>query len=225
MPFIQFKEATSRMLQNYVDGKTFHLLLTSGSTFTKASGLADIVTQELAEANNYTRQAYVPSTGAYDDIQERYELPGVATTFSAQGGFLQYDRIALISGGSSNANKTFTADPATNRLTATNHGLANGDKVILTADAGGNLPAGANSAQLYYAVPVDADTVELYADANFTTSVTFASAGNGTLRLRYANGNVELYGELGSTTIADGQSQTIVIHWNHGGGNVDVEAP
>lgn len=223
MPWTQFKEATARMLQSYVDGKIFHLVLTSGSTFTSSSSLIDIVVQELAEASNYTRKLCTPGIGTYDDLQRRYELPAISTTFSAQGGFLQYDRVVLISGGSSTANKVFAADPSTSRLTVGLHGLVRGDKVVPTADAGGNLPTGINP-QVYYASSVDPNTVELYTDVALTTRVDFTSAGSGTLRLRYANGNLELYGEVGSTTIADGQSQTIILNWNHGGGNVDVEA-
>lgn len=229
MPWIPARNMLTRVLEEHLNGAVppdpnkFYVLLTNASSFTDISDIATIVQSEVLEQFGYARAQYNPSPGSYDVTQSRYEMPTVPTSFNAAGGGIQFDRAVLISNASAIANKTFTADASTNRLTVVAHSLVNGDKVVPTADAGGTLPSGLSNT-IYYAKLIDTNTIELYTDSALTTIVDFTSNGSGTLRLRYANGNFELYQVYGSSTIPDGGTQTISWTWNIAGNGVDVSA-
>lgn len=219
-----------RMLEEHVNGAPppdpakFFIILTASSNFTDASTLADILKLELPESNGYSRKPFNPGSGSYDATQTRYELPPVTATFTASGAGLQFDRAVIISNAHATANKVFTATAATNSLTVTAHGLTNGDIVVPTADAGGTIPTGM-SAIAYYAKSIDANTIELYTDSGLATIVDFSNAGSGTLRLRYASGEAELYDSYGTSTIPSGSEQSLIFSWNIGGSSSDVNAP
>ena len=230
MAWTATRSLLGRLLEEHLNGSPppdpnkFFLILTNASTFTDTSDLVAIIQQEVAQVSGYSRQQYKPATaGTYDAAQGRYEMPPVTLTFTAASGPIQFDRAVLVSDGSAEANKIFTADASTNRLTITASGLVNGDRVVPTADPGGTLPAGM-SAIAYYAKSIDANTVELYLEPALTTILDFTTNGSGTLRLRYAQGNVELFETFGSSTIPAGATQNIILYFNAGGNGVDVNA-
>ena len=229
MPWIPSRNLLGRMMEEHINGATppnpakFYLILTNASSFTDISTVADIVKQEAIEQFGYARQQYNPSAGSYDATQSRYEMPAVTVGFTGTGGAIQFDRAVMLSDAHATANKTFTANAATNRLTVTSHGLTNGDCVVPTADAASTLPAGMSS-QAYYAKSIDANTVELYAEVALTNILDFTDAGSGTLRLRYAQGNFELYETYGTNTIPSGTPYNFVFSWNMGGSGANVNA-
>lgn len=229
MPWIPSRDMLRRLLEEHINGlvvpnpNKFYVLLTNASSFADTADMAAIVISEVVQEFGYARAQYNPSSGSYDATQTRYEMPSVATTFTASGGAIQFDRAVLISDGSVIANKIFTADAATNRISVAAHSLINGDKVVPTADASGSLPGGLSSI-VYYSKSIDANTIELYTDSNLATLVDFTTNGSGKLRLRYANGNFEVYQSYGSATLPDGGTQTINWTWNIAGNGVDVAA-
>ena len=229
MAWTPSRDLLSRLLEEHLNGATppnpvkFYIILTNSSTFGDASTVADIVKQELVEQYGYTRVQYNPGMGAYDAAQSRYEMPGVTIPLNATGGAIQYDRAVLLANAHPTANKIFTANAATNRLTVTAHGLSNGDAVVPSSDPASTLPTGM-SAIAYYAKAIDANTVELYTESALTNIVDFSDAGSGTLRLRYAQGFFEFYEVIGSSTIPDGSTQSLVVYFNVAGSGVDVNA-
>ena len=229
MAWTPSRDMMGRVLGAYLNGETppdpskFYLILTNASTFGDNSTIADVVQQELVQQFGYSRQQYNPPIGAYDAAQYRYEIPGVTMLFTASGGAMQFDGVALISNANPTANKVFTPNAATNRLTVATHGLSNGDRVVPSADSAAALPGGMISTA-YYSKIIDADIIELYTEASLTNIVDFSDNGSGTLRLRYAQGNFELYEILGTSTIPDGASQNIIVYINLAGAGVDVNA-
>lgn len=76
------------------------------------------------------------------------------------------------------APKTFTAATATDVLTATAHGMANGQKVRLS-NAGGALPAGLLAGTDYYVVNAAANTFQVSTGVG-GAAATFTTDGTGT---------------------------------------------
>jgi hypothetical protein len=95
----------------------------------------------------------------------------------------------------------------------TAHGLANGDPIVLTADAGSTLAGGLTAGTLYYAAAITSDTFQVSTAADGSAIVDITSAGSGNMRLRYATGRLVWVGDYGSTqTILDGASRTITVN-------------
>ena len=77
---------------------------------------------------------------------------------------------------------TFTADNATDRLTATAHGMATGDGPFEVSSAG-TLPTGLAASTNYWCIRVDDNTLQVassLANAKSGTAVTFSDDGTGT---------------------------------------------
>jgi hypothetical protein len=181
-----------------------------------ATTIEAVVAAELVEANGYNRKLYNPGANSYNSTDKRAEAPAVNNAIVASGTSLQYDSIALIFNGASTANKGFTnsnVDTSTDTITVTGHGLANGDAIVLTADAGSTLAGGITSGTLYYAANITTDTFQASTAADGSGIANLTSAGSGNMRLRYAAGKLVWVGDYGSTqTILDGASRTITIN-------------
>ena len=181
-----------------------------------ATTIEAVVAAELVEANGYNRKLYNPGTNTYSSGNKRVESPAVNNALVASGTSLQYDSTALIFNGASTANKGFTnanVDASTDTITVTGHGLANGDAIVLTADAGSTLAGGLTAGTLYYAANITTDTFQVSTASDGSAIVNITSAGSGNMRLRYAAGKLVWVGNYGSTqTILDGASRTITTN-------------
>lgn len=207
------------------DASKFYLILCSPvSAFTATSTMVDVLTAEKT-SSGYARSQYNPSTGAYDSGQSRYELPPTSCSFSATGSSYDFTAAVLLSNASANSSKSITAVDATaNTLTCPAHGLAVNDKVLITADAGGALPGGISGTTIYFVKTVTTDTITLSTTQGGAT-LDITSTGTLPLRLRYANGEVELYESYGSAiTIPASGTQVINVAINFGGSSADVNA-
>jgi len=80
--------------------------------------------------------------------------------------------------GGTKATTTFTADAGTDFITATAHGLANGDRIILS-NSGGALPAGLATNTFYYVRDKTDDTFKLAATFG-GAAINITDAGTGT---------------------------------------------
>jgi len=120
---------------------------------------------------------------AVEDFEEEWDSNGsYATTFS--GTAADYD---TGTGGASEAVEDFeealaefavVADPGTDTLTATGHGLSNGQKVTFR-NAGGALPAGLAPTFVYYVIGATANTFQVSATSG-GSAVDLTDAGQGT---------------------------------------------
>ncbi|MBL1176806.1 hypothetical protein [Pantanalinema sp. GBBB05] len=212
-----------------VDNK--YVLLTNGTVLTDNSSMLAIVTAELAQANGYQRVAYSPSASSYDSGQSRQELPGTNAAFNASGGALQYDTAIVISSASATANKLVTTiNDASDRLEFdSDPGLVDGDKVVITADIGGSVPSellDSGNPRLLFVVGSGNSGGTWWIQLALTeggTAIVF-SGGSTPIRVRYANGRFDWLNIYGSTTIADGTTDTLQIALNWGSGTADVNA-
>jgi hypothetical protein len=88
---------------------------------------------------------------------------------------------------------TFTADNATEQLTATAHGLQTGDGPVRASNSGGGLPSGLLAATDYWAIRVDANTFKLassLANALAGTAIDITTNGTGTQTVNHQSGTV-----------------------------------
>lgn len=112
MPWTLHRSAVSRRNEVYFnsavapDPTKFYLVLCNGAVITDQSTIAQIAAAELPVSNGYARMPYNPGTGAYDNTQNRYEMPPVTVSITATGAGLQYDTVVLLSG----ANPTAKSD-------------------------------------------------------------------------------------------------------------------
>lgn len=102
---------------------------------------------------------------------------------------IDIDSIALSSA-------TFTADHATDTLTSAAHGLANGDRVVLS----GTLPTGLLTTRYYYVVSTATNTFKLSLTSG-GSAIDFSSNGSGTLTWtkHYSTIVIDDLGTTGST--------------------------
>ena len=172
--------------------------------------LEQIIASEIAQENGYNGRADVAPAlaAAFNATTSRGERAYQDFALTASGGNLTYSGYAILNGGDTESNKVATATAASNQISCTGHGLANGDRVMVTADAGATQPTGLDALTRFYASVIDANTIELFEDDTLTTQATFTSDGSGTLRLRYANAAAcGLQKNLGSTiTLPPGQT-------------------
>jgi len=87
---------------------------------------------------------------------------------------------------------TFTADASTDTLTATAHGLSNGDVVLFT-NSGGALPGGLSTNTIYYVVNAATDTFKVSTSSG-GSAVDITSAGTGTHTFHEQFKNIDLRG-------------------------------
>lgn len=219
------------------DASKFYILLTNSSTWDDTATMLEVVQQEVAAsaANAYSRKQYAPAVGAWDASQSRYELPLTTGIFTAgASGSIQYDRAVIIRDGQATANRAVSTIDATNNklifsLSDGAHGLVAGDRVVVTADAGGAVPSellnSGSPRYLYVKSPIDTSSersIQLSLTSGGAT-IDF-SAGSGTIRVRWANGEPEIYDSYGSRTIAANGTDNISFANNFGGSSADVAA-
>lgn len=179
--------------------------------------IAAWIRYELTEGTNgYARfQSSALTGGSYDAVDGRYEQDVISVEFAASGGTLTYTHVLLLldAAADGQAGASITAstgvNTSTDTLTATAHGLSDGNAVTITADAGGSLPTGLSAGVLYYVDSTGTDTVTLHTATPVSGSnrVDLTTTGSGTLRLRKCAGSV--YGvlaESSAVSIADGQT-------------------
>jgi hypothetical protein len=185
------------------------LILCNTSIWSADPTSEEIFGSEIAQVNGYSRQTNTPVGDAtYNPTTKEAEITMASASITASGGNITYSGYAILRSGSvATANKTATATNASDQITVTAHGLTAGDRVMLTADTGGTLPAGIEALTFYYASIVNTNTIQLYEEEALTTLRTFSTDGSGTLRLRYCQGEDGPRKNLGSDrTIADGNS-------------------
>lgn len=92
------------------------------------------------------------------------------------------DRADALSG--TGAGQTFTADNATNTITATAHGFADGDGPFEVSNAGGALPAGLAAGTRYWVSAPTVNTLQLHSSRRLALAnaspVEFTDDGTGT---------------------------------------------
>lgn len=218
-------------IQNWLTtNATVRAILTNSSSFTDSSSLLSVISQEVSETNGYSRPTYNPSTGSYDSGQTRYEMPTTTISFTASGGSIQFDRIAFIGTSKSYANRAVSnINTGSSRLEfAAAHPFSNGDKVTVTADAGGTVPSallsGGNPTTLYVVGSSNANPYYIQLASTVGGSAISFTGGTNTIRVRSIDGVMGFYCTIGSTTIADGQTYNFNTAFNVGGNGVDVNA-
>lgn len=102
---------------------------------------------------------------------------------------LDLDSVALATG-------TFTADAGTDVVTASAHGLTNGQRVRLTST--GTLPAGLSAAIAYYVVNKTTNTFQVsLTSGGAAVDITDAGTGTHTFTRRYSRVDIEALGTDG----------------------------
>lgn len=185
---------------------TKHFMLLCSSAVSRSDTLISIIPNEVLPATGYIRQNMSFSAGAYDAIEQRYELPTITVNFTAVGSDILWRSAIILNDASSPSSVPISAvDIATNRLSATAHSFVNSDRVLATVDAGGILFSPVTAGIFYYVKAVDANTIELYSDALLTSIVDLTTTGTAPYRLRNANGSIAYVLDMGATqTIAAG---------------------
>ena len=183
------QEVALDLLNVYWDTATsVRLMLYNSSLTSSPPTAAEIYAAEVIEQNGYARNAIAPTTpAAWNATDGAAERVMQNSTITATGGTITYDSYAIIRNGPAIANKVAVANSANNSFNVTAHGLAAGDRILITADPTATMPAGLNALTFYYASPTDADNFTLL-DVPGGSEVGFTTNGTGTLRLRYAQG-------------------------------------
>ena len=121
-------------------------------------------------------QLFVATTGAIDFIEDNNSPNSTITATSSTTK--SFNALPVGSAGD--------VDYATNRITITSHGFANGDPVKY--DPAPNIAMGGlGTGSVYYVKSINANTIELYQDYNLATQMNFGTSSTGTHNLiRYA---------------------------------------
>lgn len=222
-PWTFFKDYRHHIGEVQVRGATplnaaqYRVRLLDSITVTQEMTAIDLISSELLQEFGYSPQPYLLPTGdsgdsVWDAVAGLWRYPKQEPEFPAVGQSLQWTSAVLWGNSSSIGSKTITdVNASTNRLTVTTHGLTSADPVAVSAVEGAR-PSGIISS-LYYAKPIDTNTIELYTDAGLTSVVDILDSGSGALRLRYAKGKPVSFVNFPTQTIGDGTSQTVDIYW------------
>lgn len=232
MPAIPSRDLLGRIAEAYrgntamdVDNK--YIILTNGATISDNSTMLDIISAEVAPGFGYARVAYSPSASSFDAGQSRQELPVADAEFIASGGSIQYDYGVILSGAGANASASVSNinTGATRLEFSSNPNFSNGDRVVITADAGGTVPTALDAALLYVVgAGSSGGTYWIQCASTEGGSALSVNGGSTPIRARHGNGKFDFYQSYGSTTLADGQSDTLKIRVNFGSGSTDVNA-
>lgn len=169
------------------------LMLCDTASWSEPPTSEQVFASEVLEINGYSRKDVLPQEPAtYNADRQRAEKLFQDTTIAAVDNPIVYTGYAIARNGATQANADCSADNTVNQINAIAHGLTDGDAVMITTSAQGELPAGLDGLTRYYARGVDADSFELFTDSQLTTPVTFTSNGS-ELTLRHANGVVGPY--------------------------------
>ncbi|MBW4421769.1 MAG: hypothetical protein KME13_21545 [Myxacorys californica WJT36-NPBG1] len=176
------------------DVAKYFLCLADTTLLTRASSRADFIAAELLQQNGYARsQLLFSDPGSFSNSNKRYDAPLVTGDFEADGGALQFQTVFLIANGHATANKTLTdasVNAATNVITATAHGLINGNEVIFSVQGGSTLPTGVAANTIYKVMSVATDSFQISTDG--VTAIDITSTGAGTFYLRYVPARIVL---------------------------------
>lgn len=223
-----FNQRLVRILDAYHRGTVapdplnWRLILCTGSTWDNTSPIEAVIATEVAVANGYARSQAEFIAGTYDAVQLRAETVGYHS-FQASGGVIDFDRVVLLSDAPADVSKSVVSMTASNdQVNVTAHGLVVGDKVVFTG--AGTIAGGLAKGTLYFVQSVvDVNNFTLAATSGGAL-IDLTSDSSGTLNLRYANGNLELYADPGSTQqIADGQTYSQDVFINQGKATANVE--
>lgn len=204
--------------QEALTGTFYVMLLNDSGTIDSSSNAAAIVSKEVM-GNGYTRQSITFDTSgiAYNSTSQIAELASSSSvSFTASGGAIAYDGIAVWRNNKSFAARTVSGvNTSTNRLTVTAHGLSDTDPVAVTATV--SVPGGLLEDTLYYVNSVDANTIELYEDADLIAIADITDSGSGTIYIRTASGDPARFYSIAPTSINAGQTKSIAItRWDFG---------
>lgn len=198
-----------------IDPTKFRLILCSEAIWTAEASMSDVLLTEINNESGYSRYHYTVAEVdiTYDTTKKTATVPTRNWDLTASGASIQWDGIAMIANAHPNAPTLLeSVDPATDTLALTGHGLTNGDRVMLTADAGGTLPTGLDSTVLYYAINTSANTLQV-SPSEGGSPMAFSDLGAGDLRLRYGSGELVAGFRADSIkTIPDGATHT--LQWN-----------
>ncbi|WP_146195823.1 hypothetical protein [Nostoc commune] len=191
------------------------MALANTASLGRTNSLADFISNELLPTNNYARAvANFSSDGTYDTTDQRHELPTISASFSASGGSLQFQTAFLIADSSPISSKSFTnsdVNPTSDRITITNHGFVNGDKLLFTADSLASLPGGIAAGTIYQVASMTANDFLVTPNGGGST-INITDTGSGTFRARSANGIIVAYAvESSPITVPDGQGYSYQI--------------
>ena len=138
--------------------------------------------------------------GAYDFGDNRYEMPALTATFTAEGGLLTYNKIYIVLASASTFNITY-AQLASNVVTITtdgNHGFTTGQIVVVS----GATNSVFNGNYLIASAP----TLTTFTYAKTAANVAYASSSGTASRLTE---ETQIYGvmtEAPQITLASGQT-------------------
>ena len=196
------------------DSTKFRLCLANTATLTRASSLADFISNELPPSNGYARASgSFSGDGGYDTTDQRYENV-ISGSFTASGGAIQLQTVFLLANASAIASKSFTnsnVNATTDRITVNSHGFTNGDRLVFTPDTLSTLPGGINAGTIYQVSGVTTNDFQLQPPGGGST-IDITNTGSGTFRARSANGIVVAYAiESNPITVPDGQGYSYQI--------------
>lgn len=222
-------DAVTRMIANYLSGAGWRIILTDSSNYDLVNpSMLAAIQQEIEDNVSYSRYPFAIGAATFDAAQNRGEAEALVEIANPAGGVtISFDRLVLLSGASATANLPVDSMDATaNTISfATNPGLTNGDRVVLTPALGGVVPfelTDSGNPRILFVVAVDGNSVQLSTTQN-GTPIDFG-AGTLPIRARFANGRVEGIANVGSQQILPGQTRNYRIPVNVGRGNVDVIA-
>ena len=197
-------EAAVDQLNVYWDSATsVYLMLYDATATSSPPTAAEIYAAEVPEENGYSRKAIAPVLPAeWNAATNSAERTMQNTTVGATGGTITYSAYAIVRNGTAESNKIATATSANNSFNVVGHGLNNGDRILITADATATLPSGLSGTTFYYADVTDADNFTLL-DEPGGAGIGFTSDGSGTLRLRYCAGAAGWFEKLTSSRTID----------------------
>lgn len=215
------RDHQSRLYDVYLGTVTVRAILTINSTYNAASAASAAFTQEIAA--QYTRPTVTYGADSFNTGTSRNERQA-SFAVTAGADAIQYDGVALMVGADAISSYSVTsADNTTQRLTfGSAHGRTDGDKIIITADSTGTLPAGMPTGILYAKV-ISSTVIETYTNSGLTTLTTWSTNGTLPFRMRNANGDMDYYGnESGVITIATGATRTFTVNLNTAGNGISV---
>lgn len=165
----------------------FYFAFADTNALSRTSTPTDVAIAELKTVNGYARTAATFEQGLISVSNRRYDFPTETGSLEASGATLQFQTVILMANANSRANTLFNAatdvDATANTITIANHGLSNGEDILLTTEPASSLPGGLAANTTYKALSVTTNTFQVSSDG--LNSIDIAAVGSGQLRLRY----------------------------------------
>ncbi|AUB37527.1 hypothetical protein COO91_03472 [Nostoc flagelliforme CCNUN1] len=192
----------------------FYVGLANTSSLSRASTIANFVSNELTDDAYSRAQLTLSGDGSYNSSANRHELPIATTIFTAGATSWQFQTAFLLADAHPIASNAFTnesVNAATDRITIANHPWVSGDRLIFTADELATLPTGINAGTIYQVLSPATNDFAI-ATVGSSTPVNFQNTGSGAFHARSANGIVSIFAIEGSPiTILPGRSYSYQI--------------